>query len=332
MHLAELTRKLVDIESITGREHEVALFVADYLRGLGAQVEVEEAAPGRPNVFACWGKPLVTLSTHSDTVPPHSSSGEDGEYIYGRGSCDAKGIMAAQIKAAERLREQAAENFGLLFVVGEERDSTGAAFANDHPRGSRFLINGEPTENRLALGCKGALRPVLEARGRAAHSAYPELGESAIEKLLTALVNLRSIPLPCDDLLGASTYNIGLIEGGCAPNVIPDLARAEVLFRLVGSSEPVKQAIARAVAGLAEVHYVLEIPAIRLEVMEGFPTTVVSFTTDIPKLSNWGRPYLVGPGSVRVAHTDHERVAKQELEQAVGIYSEMTRRLLAECR
>ncbi len=332
MHLAELTRKLVDIESITGREHEVALFVADYLRGLGAQVEVEEAAPGRPNVFACWGKPLVTLSTHSDTVPPHSSSGEDGEYIYGRGSCDAKGIMAAQIKAAERLREQATENFGLLFVVGEERDSTGATFANNHPRGSRFLINGEPTENRLALGCKGALRPVLEARGRSAHSAYPELGESAIEKLLTALVNLRSIPLPCDDLLGASTHNIGLIEGGCAPNVIPDRAQAEVLFRLVGSSEPVKQAIARAVAGLAEVRYVLEIPAIRLEAMEGFPTTVVSFTTDIPRLSNWGRPYLVGPGSVRVAHTDHERVAKQELEQAVGIYSEMTRRLLAECR
>ena len=332
MHLAELTRKLVDIESITGGEHEVALFVADYLRGLGARVEVQEAAPGRPNVFACWGQPLVTLSSHSDTVPPYSPSKEDAKYIYGRGSCDAKGIMASQIKAAERLREQGIENFGLLFVVGEERDSVGASFANDHPRGSRFLINGEPTDNRLALGSKGALRSVLEARGRAAHSAYPELGESAIEKLLTALVNLRSIPLPSDDVLGASTYNIGLIEGGWAPNVIPDRAQAEVLFRLVGSSEPVKQAVAGAVAGLAEVRYVLEIPAIRLEAMEGFPTTVVSFGTDIPRLSNWGRPYLVGPGSVRVAHTDHEHVAKQELEQAVEIYSEMTRRLLAECR
>ncbi len=329
MHLFELTRRLVDIESTTGHEREVALFLAQYLRGLGAEVTLEEAAPGRPNVFACWGHPLVTLSTHSDTVPPHIPSSEDVEHIYGRGSCDAKGIMAAEIKAAERLREQGGGNFGLLFVVGEERDSAGAAWANAHPRGSRFLINGEPTENRLALGMKGALRPVFEARGRRAHSACPELGESAIEKLLTALVNLRSIPLPRDELLGACTYNIGTIEGGHAPNVIPDYARAELLFRLVGPSGRLKEAIARAAEGLVDVRYLLEIPALRLEVLDGFPTTVVSFTTDIPALSNWGRPYLVGPGSVLVAHTDHERVAKRDLVQAVEIYSEMTRRLLA---
>lgn len=330
MHLVELTRRLVDMESTTGQEREVALFLADYLRRLGAQVEMEEAAPGRPNVFACWGRPLVTLSTHCDTVPPYSPSSEDCEYVYGRGSCDAKGIIAAQIKAAERLRQQGVENFGLLFVVGEERDSAGAAFANAHPRGSRFLIDGEPTENRLAVGCKGALRPVFEARGRLAHSAYPELGESAIEKLLTVLVNLRSVPLPSDEVLGACTYNIGVIEGGCAPNVVPDGARAEVLFRLVGPSQSLKEAIGRASAGLAEVRYLLEIPAVRLEALDGFPTTVVSFTTDIPTLGNWGRPYLVGPGSIHVAHTNHERVAKRDLERAVEIYAEMTSRLLAQ--
>ncbi len=332
-HLVELTRRLVDIESTTGSEREVALFLADYLRGLGAQVALEEAAPGRPNVFASFSRPgtdpVVVLSTHCDTVPPYSPSSEDEQYIYGRGSCDAKGILASQIKAAERLRAQGVENFGLLFVVGEERDSAGAAFANAHPRGSRYLINGEPTENRLAVGCKGALRTVFEARGRLAHSAYPQLGESAIEKLLTALVNLRSIPLPSDNVLGACTYNIGTIEGGRAPNVVPDRARAELMFRLVGPSEPLKQAIARAVAGLVEVTYLLEAPALRLEALDGFPTTVVSFTTDIPALSNWGRPFLLGPGSILVAHTDHERVAKRDLEQAVDIYSEMTRRLLA---
>lgn len=328
MHLFELTRRLVDINSTTGSEREVALFLAGYLRGQGAEVELMEAAPGRPNVFAYWGTPVVTLSTHTDTVPPFAPSAEDDDRISGRGSCDAKGIVAAQIKAAERLREQGVENFALLFVVGEERDSAGAACANRNPRGSRFLVNGEPTENQLALGSKGALRPVFEARGVMAHSAYPERGESAIEKLLTALVNLRSIPMPCDEVLGRSTYNIGTIEGGRAPNVIPDCARAELLFRLVGPSQPLKEAIARAADGLVDVHYVLEIPALRLEALEGFPTTVVSFTTDIPALSNWGRPYLVGPGSILEAHTDHEHVRKRELEQAVEIYSEITRRLL----
>ncbi len=333
MHLVELTRRLVDIESTTGGERDVALFLAEHLRSLGAEVQVEEAAADRPNVFAFFGlpgnRPVVTLSTHCDTVPPYSPSAEDGQYIYGRGSCDAKGIIASQIKAAERLRGEGAQNFALLFVVGEERDSAGAAFANRNPRGSRYLINGEPTENRLALGSKGALRPEFVARGRMAHSAYPELGESAIEKLLSALLNLRSIPLPTDEVLGASTYNIGTIEGGRAPNVIPDQARAELLFRLVGPSAPLKEAIARAAAGLVDVSYVLEIPAMRLEALDGFPTTVVSFTTDIPALSNWGRPFLVGPGSILVAHTDHECVAKRDLEQAVDIYSEMTRRLLA---
>jgi acetylornithine deacetylase len=332
MELFELTRRLIEIDSTTGREADVAYFLAGYLRQIGAKVEVEEAAPNRPNVFASFAPagqcPVVTLSTHIDTVPPYIPFSEDEEYIHGRGSCDAKGIVAAQVKAAERLRERGQEHLALLFLVGEEKDSAGAALANQHPRGSRFLIDGEPTGNQLAAGSKGALRPVFEAHGRMAHSAYPELGESAIEKLLTALVNLRAIPLPSDELLGGCTYNIGTIEGGRAPNVIPDYARAELLFRLVGPSEALKEAIERAAAGLADVRYVLEIPAMRFETMEGFPSTVVSFTTDIPALGNWGRPYLVGPGSVLEAHTDHERVAKRELAEAVELYSQLAERLL----
>jgi acetylornithine deacetylase len=331
MHLLELTRKLIDIESTTGKERDIAVSVAEYLRAAGAEVDLSEAAPGRPNVYAAFpggGNPAVTLSTHLDTVPPFLPAREDEENIYGRGSCDAKGILAAQIKAAEQLREEGVCGFALLFVVGEERDSTGAIHANRHPRGSRFLVNGEPTGNQLALASKGALRAVFQARGRMAHSACPESGESAIEKLLTALLNLRAIRLPHDPLLGPCTYNIGIIEGGRAPNVVPDYARAEMLFRLVDPSGELKGEIARAAAGLAEVEYVLEIPAVRLEALEGFPTTVVSFTTDIPALSNWGRPFLVGPGSILEAHTDHEHVPKRELERAVEVYTELVRRLL----
>jgi acetylornithine deacetylase len=329
MHLFELTRRLVDIDSTTGQEREAAEFIAGYLRGLGAEVSLEDAEPGRPNVFAAWGQPDVVLSTHLDTVPPYFPSSEDDTAIHGRGSCDAKGIAAAMVKAAERLRAEGRAGFGLLFLVGEERNSTGARFANQRPRGSRFLINGEPTENQLALGSKGALRLELEAQGRMAHSAYPELGESAIEKLLTALVSLRAISWPVDPVLGACTYNAGTISGGRAPNVIPDAARAEVFIRTVGDSAPIRAAVERAVAGLTEVHYVLDLPAIRLEALEGFRTTVVSFTTDIPSLTAWGKPYLLGPGSISVAHTEREFVPKKELEDAVVLYADLLKKLQA---
>lgn len=329
MHLFELTRKLVDIDSTTGKEWEAAEFITAYLRRQGADVAQEEADKGRPNVFACWGKPDVVLSTHLDTVPPFFPSSEDDQAIHGRGSCDAKGIAAAMVKAAESLRAEGVSNFGLLFVVGEERNSTGARFANQHPRGSRYLINGEPTENQLALGSKGCLRMEFEARGRMAHSAYPELGESAIEKLLTALVNLRDINWPTDPVLGKSTCNIGTISGGRAPNVIPDQARAEVFVRLVGDAKPVRDAVEKAAAGLAEIRYVLEMPAVHLGALEGFRTTVVSFTTDIPSLTAWGQPYLLGPGSISVAHTDREFVSKCELEEAVTLYANMVKRLQA---
>jgi acetylornithine deacetylase len=327
MNPIQLTRSLIDIESISGNEKPVALFLRDHLEKMGAAVELEDAQPDRPNVFAAWGKPDVVLSTHTDTVPPFIPSSEDERCIYGRGACDAKGIIAAQIEAASRLRAEGVGDFGLLFVVGEERNSAGAVAANRKPRGSRFLINGEPTENQLGLGTKGVLRVEIEARGKMAHSAYPELGESATEKLLDALNRLRQIPLPQDAVLGRTTYNVGILQAGIAPNVIPDLARAEVMYRLVSDGETLFQSITAAVGNLATVKKVLEIPPVHLSGMDGLPTTVVAFCTDIPSLSNWGKPFLLGPGTIHVAHTEHEHIPKAELMQAVEIYVKMVKRL-----
>lgn len=333
MKVFALTRALVDIESITGNEKQVALFLADQLRPLagryGGSLELEEVEKDRFNLFASWGDPVVTLSTHIDTVPPFFPSSEDDEFIWGRGACDTKGIIASMICAIENLLEQGVRGIGLLLVVGEERNSAGAFYAAAHPRGSRFLINGEPTDNRLALGSKGALRYEIDAHGRMAHSAYPHLGESAILKLLDVLEELRKIPLPEDPVLGPSTLNIGTIQGGRAPNVIPDFARAEVFFRLVDSGESIRQAVAKAVEGRAEARQILCVPAVRLRALDGFETTVVAYTTDIPAFGGaWGEPMLLGPGSILVAHTDKERVPKQQLLEAVELYQRLVRRLL----
>jgi acetylornithine deacetylase len=265
-----------------------------------------------------------------DTVPPFFPSNEDNDFIWGRGACDAKGIIAAMIAAAQKLLIAGTRNFGLLFVVGEDRNSAGAKAAAAAPRGARFLINGEPTENRLALGSKGALRYEITARGKLAHSAYPELGHSAIHTLLDVLQDMRQIPLPQDGLLGRGTLNIGTIDGGRAPNVVADLAEAEIMFRTVGDPSALREAVASAVAGRAEVREVLHTPAIHLNKFEGLPTTVVAFTTDIPTFNGaWGEPFLIGPGSIHVAHTAEERIAKKELSDAVEIYARMTTQLLA---
>jgi acetylornithine deacetylase len=324
---------MIDIESITPNEEAMGLFLHEYLRPLaerfGGVLERIEVEPGRCNVFAQFGSaPVVTLSTHMDTVPPFFGSGENDEFVTGRGACDTKGIIASMIHAATQLLESGERNFGLLFVVGEERNSAGALHAAKHPRGSRFLINGEPTGNKLALGSKGALRFELTARGRMAHSAYPELGESAILKLLDVLEAMRAIKLPVDDVLGPSTLNIGTIAGGRAPNVIPDEARAEIFVRLVCDSTSTKAALEAAVAGRAELHEVLEIPALRLGSLPGFETDVMAYTTDIPAFSGaWGTPFLLGPGSIHVAHTLNERVPKEELLEAIEIYKRMVRQL-----
>lgn len=294
-------------------------------------MERQPVEPGRENVFVSFGTPVVTLSTHMDTVPPFISSREDETHIWGRGSCDAKGILAAMVEAVRGLLEDGVKNLGLLFVVGEERNSAGAAVAARNPRGTRYIICGEPTENCLAVGSKGSLRFEIIARGRMAHSAYPELGESAIEKLLDALGDLRRIPMPKDALLGPSTLNIGTIEGGRAPNVIPDFARAEMLIRLVADPTPVRDAVMSVCAARGvEAKEVLCIPAVRLGTLEGYPTTIAAFTTDVPAFGDaWGTPYLIGPGTIHVAHTTEERVAKKDLLAAVEIYMRMTRQLLA---
>lgn len=337
----QLTRRLVDIESITYNEGAVGAFLAGFLAAHGFAVEkmpVEQNVESRStserfNVYACvpGQTPDVVFSTHMDTVPPFIPSSEDEEFIYGRGSCDAKGIIAAQIAAAEKLRE---EGFGagLLFVVGEERDSAGAKAADPHAPGSRFLINGEPTDNRIALASKGALRAVIRASGKMAHSAYPELGESATHKMVEALHRILAIPLPVLDDVGPSTLNIGAISGGHAPNVIADHAEAQILVRLVGPSEETRRAIEQAVEGLATVDFTLEIPFKRLRAVKGLPTMVAAFTTDVPWLGNWGEPVLLGPGSIHVAHTPNEKLAKKELLTAVDLYVEVARQLVTSAR
>ena len=332
----KLTRQLVDIDSVTNYESAVGEFLLETLDPLAArfsgQVERCPVAANRFNVFAHWGDPLVTLSTHMDTVPPFFPSREDADFIWGRGSADAKGIIGSMIGAAEGLLQSGARNFALLFVVGEERNSAGAYAAAENSRGSRFLINGEPTENKLALATKGIIRFEVEARGKLAHSAYPELGESAIDKLLDALQEIRKIRLPHDPLLGRTTVNIGVISGGRAPNVIPDAAMAEIAVRLVGDPEPVREAMARAVGNRAEVHEILCIPAIRFDRLDGFETAIVAYTTDVPAFGDsWGKPYLLGPGNIHVAHTSEERVAKKELLAATGIYQQMVRKLWLRC-
>jgi acetylornithine deacetylase len=329
MDSIKFTRRLVDIESISGNEGAVGAELYEQLCRLGYTAHKMPVAHERFNVVAALDDrpPKVVFSTHMDTVPPFIRSWEDQDNIYGRGSCDAKGIIAAQIAACERLRKEGAA-VGLLFLVGEERDSLGAKVANENAPGSRFLINGEPTENKIALASKGALRVEIVAKGKMAHSAYPELGESAIEKLLTALERLRAMKLPHNPEVGPCTLNIGLIEGGRAPNVIADDAKAQLLFRLVGPSEELRRQITETVAGLAQADFVLEIPFMKLRTVPGVPTMVAAFTTDIPALSQWGAPVLLGPGSIHVAHTEREFIAKKQLHEAVDLYCAVARQLL----
>ncbi len=329
MDAIRFTRELVDIESITGNEAQVGDFLASRLTALGFATQRGPVERHRFNVLAlpAGGQiPAVVFSTHMDTVPPHIPSWEDDRRIYGRGSCDAKGIIAAQVAAAIRLREEKI-GVGLLFVVGEEKDSLGAKVANEHPIGNKFLVNGEPTENKLALASKGALRVELIAEGKMAHSAYPELGESAIDKLVEALYRLKKMHLPYNEEIGPSTLNIGVIEGGRAPNVIADHARAQILIRLVGPTEDIRRGILDAMRGLVKVEFPLEIPYSKMHVIAGLPTMIASFTTDIPKLSNWGKPVLLGPGSIHVAHTENEFIEKEQLMQAIDIYTRIGREL-----
>jgi acetylornithine deacetylase len=323
-----LARTLVDIDSTTGREGDCGRWLAAYLRARGYTVEEQPVDEQRFNVFARLDEPTVVMSTHFDCVPPFFSSREEDGRLYGRGSCDAKGVLAAQICAAERLRAEGVRDVGLLFVVGEERGSDGARTANARRNQSRFLVNGEPTDSRLGAATRGALRVKLVARGQAAHSSYPEAGESAIEKLIDALLGLRAISWPDDQLLGRTHYTVGLIGGGIAPNVIPPNADAEVMFRTVGPPRDILPLLA-GLRHLVEAEVILEVPAVRLHTVPGFETAVFPFTTDIPFLSKWGTPLLFGPGSVLVAHTADEHVSLAELHGAVDALARMVRSLRA---
>lgn len=346
MDALALTRQLVDIESITGNEAQVGEFLFHELCRLGYQCKRMPVEGNRVNVYALSpeeAQPRVVFSTHMDTVPPFIPSSEDETRIHGRGSCDAKGIIAAQIAAAERLRQEG-NYVGLLFVVGEERDSLGAKVANEYaarelstherankpengPTRRRYLVNGEPTENRIALASKGSLRAEVTAYGRMAHSAYPELGESAIDKLVAALARLREMPLPNDPEIGPCTLNIGLIEGGRAPNVIPDHAHADLIYRLIGPTAELRIQIMKTAGNEVRVEFPLELPFMRLGKVDGLPTMIAAFTTDIPRLTNWGEPLLIGPGSIHVAHTEGEFIEKKQLVEAVDLYCMIARGL-----
>ena len=330
MDVFELARRLIDIPSITGDELAVGQFLASHLEQLGYRVEKQEVAPDRFNVIATTeAPPRIVFSTHMDTVPPFIESREDDEFIYGRGSCDAKGIMAAQIFAAQRLRDEGVNEIGLLFMVDEEMGSLGAQAANKHPlaRECRFLINGEPTDSRLATGTKGSIRAVISTEGRAGHSAYPEAGESAIEKLLDILQEIRGSEWPEDGFFGTTTCNIGVLSGGTRPNVIADKARAELQIRLGIDIEHIKRVLEDAVGTRGRLEYSSAHNPVRLFSVPGFDECVVRFTTDVPYLSQWGKPLLIGPGSILDAHTDHERISKKELAGVVNLYMTMAKQL-----
>ena len=327
MELFELTQALVNIESITGNEKACGEFLAGYLEKQGFATTLQPVAPGRSNVFATLGRPDVVLSTHMDTVPPFIPASEDAEWIYGRGSCDAKGILAAQIIAAQGLKASGVENFAMLFLVGEEILSDGASKANEQPPDTKYIINGEPTENKLAVGTKGILRVDIQTAGKAAHSAYPEMGESAILKLLDILEDVRQIPLAEDPVMGPATVNIGVIAGGEAINVIPPSASAKILFRTVSASGELRERVEAVLKGRCQYEFVRDTKPIRTEHFDGFETEVVSYSTDLPSLTRWGRPLLLGPGTIRVAHTDHECVRKSELIEAVALYTRLVKEL-----
>ena len=329
MDVIEFTRRLIDIPSVSGDEGELARFLGHHLEGLGYRVEFQEVAPGRSNLIATTDEPpRVVLSTHLDTVPPFIPSTEDDQHIYGRGACDAKGIIAAQIAAAERLRAEGLAQVGFLFTVDEEVSSLGARIANNHSVASqcRFLINGEPTNNLLATGSKGSLRVKVSTKGRAAHSAYPEEGESAIEKLLDLLEKLRRVQWPVDSFFGETTCNIGVISGGTRTNIIPAEAEAQLHIRLTTNSSGVMKVLEDLVDGTgAELEYISCSEPVRLHTVEGFERLIVRFTTDVPYLENWGRPLLLGPGSILDAHTSHERLGKGELIDSVDLYARLVR-------
>ncbi len=330
MDVFRLTRELIDIPSVTGDEFQIGTSLGELLLRLGYRVEFQDVTDERSNIIAITeARPRIVLSTHMDTVPPFIASSEDDEFIYGRGSCDAKGIIAAQIAAAEQLRAEGLNEIGLLFTVDEEVTSAGAKVANEHPvaRSCEYLINGEPTDNLLATGTKGSIQTTIRTAGRAAHSAYPEHGESAIEKLLAVLTDIQNMEWPNDEVFGETTCNIGVLSGGVRANVIPSEAQATLHIRLARESVLVTEMLEQAIDGRASIDYKSVHDPVRLLTIGGFDQMLARFTTDIPYLSNWGKALLIGPGSILDAHTDGEKIRKSELTRAVELYVDLVKAL-----
>jgi acetylornithine deacetylase len=331
MNVFELTKALMSIPSTSGEEGAVGFRLRDHLESRGWNVEMQRVSENQNNVIATLNDdPRVWFSTHLDTVPPFIPPNEDDEKIYGRGACDAKGIIAAQVTAAEELRREGVADLGLLYTVEEERSSTGARAANLHPLAAKceYMINGEPTDNDLAIGSKGSFRLKIKTKGKAAHSAYPEIGDSAIETLLDILNDVRQTRFQQDEFFGETTVNIGTIEGGLALNIVPPKAEAGLLIRLTTKREPIEQALENIIRGRGEIDVLSCSEPVKMLPVEGFAQKVVRFTTDIPYLTNWGQPLLLGPGSILVAHTKDEFVLKKDLETAVELYVDLAKRLL----
>lgn len=330
----QLTTQLMSIDSTSGREGEVIAWLDRYLSDRGWRTRRIPVSDGRDDLFATvHDAPVVTLSTHLDTVPPFIPPRRDDRSIYGRGACDAKGIAAAMVAAAERLRD-AGLPVALLFVVGEEVTHDGAHAANDAfasgivPATSRVIVNGEPTESTLALGTKGAIRVTVRTAGQAAHSAYPHLGHSATRDLVKLLADLDAVSFPREQLFGETTVNIGSLAGGVADNVVAPWAEARLMIRLVTPADEVRDIIERWAKGRATLEWGPMVPPVKLGVVDGFNTSVAAFATDIPALTNWGTPFLFGPGSIHVAHRDDEFVAIDELLASVDAYERIVRAVL----
>jgi acetylornithine deacetylase len=328
----ELTKQLISIPSVTGAEREVGDFLSSHLGSLNYRVERQQVEKDRFNVIGFAGNPRVLFCTHIDTVPPPSPVipvREDNEFLYGRGACDTKGIIAAMLEAGDRLRQAGIVDFGYLFVVGEETDSIGAKTANKLEWNTEYVVVGEPTQNQLARAQKGTLMVNLGVAGRASHSGYPEFGVSAIRNLISVLHDCENADWGNDPVLGKGTFNTGTFHGGEAANMVPPQATASVMIRTVEDRSRVEDKLRRLVADRATVEIVGASDPQITHVVEGFPTTVVSFGSDVPHLGNLGKRLLIGPGSILDAHTIGEKISKSELMEGAGLYEKLVRKLLS---
>lgn len=322
---------LVAIPSVTGGERDYADALARELESIGFAVERQVVADGRFNLLARAEAPDVVFCTHLDTVPPFFGPRETSDFVHGRGSCDAKGPALAMLLAGKRLLEQGERNIGYLFTVGEETDSAGAAFANEHladPWHPRFTIVGEPTENRFVSAHKGVYKADLVAHGVAGHSSQ-NVGPSAVHELVECLHRLLRTDWGSHRLLGAGTLNVGEIRGGIAANVVADRAQASLLLRAVEEPESSERKIRAALGENVELlrPYKCYGPT-EFHVPDGAEPITVAFGTDAPHMKRWGKPLLYGPGRILDAHTDHECIAKRSFDLAVDDYANTARQLL----